>query len=228
MNLSEIINTPESYHAFISQVKGKTEKLKTILPAEVLTKSTPEGITALARAGCYCHPDMYTEIFMRVAKAVNDPRDHQPLDPFLVNNIWLDETAKREKELVGHLSVKTTVLLHLLNEHLVETANPSITCEELHDAIERRCKESTCDPTIPTFSYPLEERYNEPPYFFLMAQIRLNQSQRLVDYYLPQVAKQFGYKIEELVGKPFSQIPGQAPRQMAELLAKELEQSRRY
>ena len=228
MNLSEIINTPESYHAFISQVKGKTEELKASLPAEILKNSTTAGIAALARAACWCNPSMSTEIFMRVAKALHNPSDPQPLDPLLVNGVWLAKTAENDKALIGRLQPKTAVLLHLLNEHLVETANPSITCEELHDAIERRCKESTCDPTIPTFSYPLEERYNEPPYFFLMAQIRLNQSQRLVDYYLPQVAKQFGYKIEELVGKPFSQIPGQAPRQMAELLAKELEQSRRY
>lgn len=228
MSLPEI-NSPESYQVFISQVAAKTEELKTILPAELLTKSTPAGIAALARVACWCNQDMYTEIFKRVARTVHDPRDPQPLDPFLVNNIWLDETAKREKQLVGHLSVKTAVLLHLLKEHFIESANPSITCEELHNAIAKRHKETKYDPAIPTFSHNLIERYGQPPYFFLMAQIQLNQNQTLVDYCLQKVVKEFGYKnLEKLVGKPFSEIKGQAPRQMAELLAEELKQSRRY
>lgn len=227
MALSEI-NNQESYQAFISQVKGKAAELEANLPAEILTNSTPEGISALARVACWCNQGMYTEIFMRVAKAIHDPKDPQPLDPLLVNRIWLEKTAENDKTLIGRLQPKTAVLLHLLKEHFVVSANPSITCEELYDAIAKRRREPNCVSTIPTFTHNLTERYAEPPYFFLMAKIQLNQSQRLVDYYLPKVAKKFGYKIEELVGKPFSQIPGQAPRQMAELLAEQLKQSRRY
>lgn len=223
------INNQESYQTFISQVEAKAKNLKTNLPAEILKKSTPEGITALARVACWCVPEMYTKIQQQAIAATTNTADSpQPLDPFLVNDIWLAETASRENRLVGHLSVKTAVLTHLLREHFVVEANPSITCEELHDAIEKRRKEKTCEPTIPTFTHNLTERYAEPPYFFLMAKIQLNQSQKLVDYYLPKVAQQFGYNFEELVDKPFSQIPGQAPRQMAELLAEELKQSRRY
>ncbi|MBU1500036.1 hypothetical protein KKE48_04175 [Patescibacteria group bacterium] len=207
----------------------KTEELKTILPAEVLTKSTPEGITALARAACWCSQDMYTEIFLRVAKAIHDPKDPQPLDPFLVNSIWLDETASREKALVGHLSVKTTVLTHLLKEHFVVEANPSITSEELRDAIAKQRKETNYDPTIPTFSHNLIERYDEPPYFFLFAQIQLNQNQELVNYCLNKLAKKFRNKTyKDLVNRPLSKIKGQVPEQMAELLAEELKQSRQY
>lgn len=208
----------------------KTKELKTILPAEILTKSTPEGITALARAACWCSQDMYTGIFMRVAKAVNDPNDPQPLDPFLVNSIWLDETASREKALVNHLSVKTAVLTHLLKEHFVVEANPSITCEELRDAIEKRRQETNYDSAIPIFSHSFNESYNEPPYFFLMAQIQLNQSQGLVDDCLKKLAKKSNNKgyYTNLVGRPFSQIQGEARGEIAELLAEEFKQSRRY
>jgi len=184
MTLPEI-NSKETYHAFIAQINTKAQELSASLPTEVRNHSTTAGITALARAACYCTEERFNEVFTQTYQAVNNKKDPQPLDQFLVNGIWLELTANQEKELSGgHLTVKTAVLSFLLREHFVVEANPSITCGELYDALIKRWQEDNYNPELPRFTHNLLEQYGEPPYHFLMAKIQFLQNQELLNYYL--------------------------------------------
>jgi hypothetical protein len=138
---------------------------------------THEGCVALARVSVF-DPTLFLDVKAQVMQQITAPDKPEPLVPRLVNRIWIDRRMKQEKK-TGRIGAKTYVLNYLFTHCEIEQANPSMTHEEMYDALNKK-RRPHAPILVPQLSFSPATQYNEPPYLYLFAQIRLDERPSLV------------------------------------------------
>lgn len=134
-----------------------------------------EGCVALARVSV-TDPNLFGVVKKDVMQQITDPINQEPLTPKLVNKIWITRQMEQEDKNKVPRSAKLFILFTLITSYDMADVHPAISHDELYNLLANRGLRNDGainNPYIPFYDFSSAERYNEPPYQTLQAELLL-------------------------------------------------------